>query len=95
MKASAHLVDLTSSPMHKTYIDKELIFFHILVLQEYWVLMEIRILLKPVLGDVRIVALPLVLMNRLNKTESAVFLYCRFSLILKDPFFQIIYTVGA
>ena len=26
-------------------------------------------------------------MNRLNKTESAVFLYCRFSLCLKDPFF--------
>ena len=26
-------------------------------------------------------------MNRLNKTESAVFLYCRFSLFLKDPFF--------
>ena len=30
-------------------------------------------------------------MNRLNKTESAVFLYCRFSLFLRDPFFQIIY----
>ena len=29
-------------------------------------------------------------MNRLNKTESAVFLYCRFSLFLKDLFFQII-----
>ena len=28
----------------------------------------------------------LVLMNRLNKTESAVFLYCRFSLFLKEPF---------
>ena len=26
-------------------------------------------------------------MNILNKTESAVFLYCRFSLYLKDPFF--------
>ena len=25
-------------------------------------------------------------MNRLNKTESAVFKYCRFSLFLKDPF---------
>ena len=35
-------------------------------------------LLKPVLGGMRIVAL--------NKTESAVFLYCRFSLFLKDPF---------
>ena len=30
-------------------------------------------------------------MNRLNKTESAVFEYCRFSVFLKDPFFQIIY----
>ena len=30
-------------------------------------------------------------MNRLNKTESAVFLYRRFFLFLKDPFFQIIY----
>ena len=28
-------------------------------------------------------------MNRLNKTESAVFLYCRFSLFLKDPFFPV------
>ena len=26
-------------------------------------------------------------MNRLNKTESAVFLYCRLSLFLKDLFF--------
>ena len=34
-----------------------LIFFHILVLREYWVLMESRILLKLVLGGVRIVAL--------------------------------------
>ena len=31
--------------------------FHILVLQEYWVMTESRILLKPVLGSVRIVAL--------------------------------------
>ena len=30
---------------------------------------------------------PLVLLNRLNKTESAVSLYCRLSLVLKDPFF--------
>ena len=29
-------------------------------------------------------------MNILNQTESAVFLYCRFSLFLKDPFFQVI-----
>ena len=33
---------------------------------------------------------PLVFINRLNKTESAVFLYCRSSLFLKDPFFQVI-----
>ena len=32
---------------------------------------------------------PLVRMNGLNKTETAVSLYCRFSLFLKDPFFQI------
>ena len=29
-------------------------------------------------------------MKRLDKTESAVFLYGRFSVFLKDPFFQII-----
>ena len=34
---------------------------------------------------------PLVPMNRLNQTKSAVFLYCRFSLFLKDLYFQIIY----
>ena len=33
-----------------------LIFFHILVLQEYLVLMKSRILLKPVLGGLRIVS---------------------------------------
>ena len=33
---------------------------------------------------------PLVLMNRLNKTESAVFSYCTFSLFLKDSFFKIV-----
>ena len=27
-------------------------------------------------------------MNRVNKNESVVFLYCRLSLFLKDPFFQ-------
>ena len=31
-------------------------------------------------------------MNRLDKTESAVFFSCSFSLFLRDPFFQIIYT---
>ena len=32
---------------------------------------------------------PLVLVNRLNKTESAVLKYCRFSLFLKFPFFRL------
>ena len=40
-------------PVHRYSVD----IFHILVLQEYWVLMESRILLKPVLGGMRIVAL--------------------------------------
>ena len=49
-----------------------------MVLQEYCFLKESRISLKPVLGGI----------NRLNKTESAVFIYCSlFSLFLKDPFF--------
>ena len=30
-------------------------------------------------------------MSRLNETESAVFLYCSFSLFLKDPFFSIVF----
>ena len=69
-----------------------LIFFHILVLQEYWVLTESRIPLKTVIGDVRIVALSISCSNeQTKKCESAVFLYCRFSLVLKDPFFHIIY----
>ena len=45
---------------------------------------------KPVLGGVRIVALSICSLNRLNKTESAVFFYIVGSLLLKDPFFQII-----
>ena len=50
--------------------------------------MESRILLKPVLGRGRenCLNISLILMNRLNLTESAVFLYCRFSLFLGDPF---------
>ena len=38
-------------------IEKELIFFQNLVFQQYWVLVVSRITLKPVLGEVRIVAL--------------------------------------
>ena len=34
------------------YMDIVLIFFHILVFQEYWILTESRITLKPVLGGV-------------------------------------------
>ena len=41
----------------RTSISVVLIFFHILVLQEYWVLTESRIPLKLVLGCVRMVAL--------------------------------------
>ena len=33
---------------------------------------------------------PVVLINKLNTTDSAVFQMCRFSLFLKDPFFQVI-----
>ena len=59
----------------------------------YWVLTESKILLKLVLEGVRIVVLPLVLTNRLNKNQvsRAAFTYCRLSVFLKDSFFQIIY----
>ena len=49
-------------------------FFHILILQEYLVLTESRIPLKPVLGACELLHFQLVLMNILNKTESDVFL---------------------
>ena len=66
-----------------------LIFFHSLVLQEYLALTESSIPVEPVLGGMReLLYFLLVLMNRLNKTESAVFKYCSFSLLLKDPFFK-------
>ena len=64
-----------------------LIFFHILGLQECWVLMESRIPLKLVLGYVKIVALSISSHEQTQKNKSAVFLYCRFSLFLKDLFF--------
>ena len=50
-KANALILDLV--------LTIELIFFYILVLQEYWVLTESRIPLKPVLGGTRNVALPI------------------------------------
>ena len=52
-------------PVHRFSVD---IFFRILVLPKYWVLTESRIPHKLVLEA-------FVLMNRLNITESAVFLY--------------------
>ena len=55
------------------FIDTVLMHFHILVLWGYWILMENRIPLKLVV----LLHYPLFLMNRLNKTWSAVFLYCR------------------
>ena len=61
-------------PVHRYSVD---------IFIEYWVLTGSRIPLKPVLDGVRIYALSI----RLNKTESAVFFYCRFSLFLKDPVF--------
>ena len=33
-------------------------------------------------------------MNRLNKTEFDVFLYCRFSLFLMDPFFSKLFVIS-
>ena len=41
----------------KHAVDIVLIFFHILILQEYWVLMESRKTLKPVLVGMRIFVL--------------------------------------
>ena len=55
-----------------------------------WVDLQCVIVVFPDHTHLLFVVHPLVLMNRLNKTESTVFLYCRFSLFLKDPFFQII-----
>ena len=61
-------------PILYSCINIVLTFFYILlVLQEYWVLGEIRIQLKLVLGGVKLLHFPIVSMNRLNKTESAVF----------------------
>ena len=52
--------------------------------------MESRIPLKLVLGAQKLLHISLVLINRLNKTESAVSYNCWFSLFLNYPFFQII-----
>ena len=44
---------------------------------------------EQLLGACELLHFTLVLMNRLNKTKSAVFLYCRFSLFLKTVCFQV------
>ena len=44
---------------------------------------------EQLLGACELLHFPLVLVNRLNKTKSAVFLYCRFSLFLKTVCIQI------
>ena len=43
--------------------------------------------LDPIASGGRSVRFSVKYFEILNKTESAVFLYCRFSLFLKDPFF--------
>ena len=70
-------------PVHRYSVD---IFFQVLVLSDFWVLTESRILLKLVLKGVRIVKLSFTSHYRLNQTESAFFLYFRFCLFLNDPF---------
>ena len=55
--------------MHQYSVD---IFFHILVLQEYWDLAESRIPLTPVLRTLEMLHFPLVPMNMVNKTKSSV-----------------------
>ena len=70
-------VELRYENLHSYKLNQNhvvLIFFHILVLQEYWVLVESRIPLKPVLGAWELSHFPLVLMNGQNKSELAVFL---------------------
>ena len=61
------------------------VWLHILVLQEYLVLTESKILFKPMLGGVRADALlfPLNRMNRLNERGPAVFQLCRLPLFWK------------
>ena len=63
-------------PVHQYSVD----IFHILVFQEYCALMESRIPFGPGLWAWWLLRIPLVLTNRIYKNESAVFLYCRFSL---------------
>ena len=72
-----------------------MIFFHLLVLQEYLVLTENRIPLKPLLGGMRrIVALSISSHEQTQLHLVCCFFYNVFSLFLKDPFFQIILGLG-
>ena len=59
--------------MNMTCIDIVLLFFHILVLQEYLVLKESRIPVKPVLGGVKIVALSISSHEQTQKKPSLQF----------------------
>ena len=52
--------------MHRYSVD----IFHILVLWEYWVLTESRILFQPMLGAWELSHFPLVVMKRLNKSKK-------------------------
>ena len=78
----------------KTYVDIVLIFFHILVLQEYWVLAESRIPLKPVVGGVRVVALSISFHEKTQKNRVCGFLYCMLSLFLRDPCFPDYFVIS-
>ena len=65
-------------------------FFQIKVLQEYWVLAESRIPLKPVLVGVRIVALSIVSHEETQLNQVSCFLILEVLSILKDLFFKFI-----
>ena len=67
-------------------LKSDLIFFHILVLWEFWILSESRITLKLVLAGVRIIVISISSHEQLYKTESVVFKYGRFSPSIKNPF---------
>ena len=74
-------------PVHRYSVGK---FSYSCLPRVYWFLTISIKPLKPVLGAWKLLHFLLVLMNRLSKTESAVFVYCRFSLFLEDPYRQII-----
>ena len=67
-----------------------LVFFHMLVLQEYWLLTEIRIPLKLVVKYLRIVALFISSHEQTKKTSMLFSNIIGSLFFLKDPFFQIV-----